>query len=593
MSEDAVGPAHDAAAARCSTPRATTSRAARADLALFESGARLPRDRRRDRCPHEHRALGALLAGRLRAAVVARRRARRAADFFAAKGAARRACSTRCASTGRSSAGRREPFLHPGRSARRCCAGGERPSAGSASCTRSSRARGTSTAARAVRARPRPRRRRTPTPCRATATSRASRALRQDLAVVVPDDVPAARRARRRRAGRAASCWPARASSTSTAARRWARAACRSRSHLDLPRARPHADRRGRRAACASAIVARAARRARGRAACLSVASVAGASGFAGALAARAASSATRASSSAAVTAPLGRRPARSTTSTRTTACRWCSRSSTSTRARRRRRRDRRLPARRRRAGRRRRCASAACASSTCPPTSACATVDVYERWYVAHPRARAARRGRLRPARAAPRRRSRGADLVANPGCFPTAALLALAPLARAGLIADVVIDAKTGVSGAGRDADRDARTSSSVDENVDALRGRRGHRHTPEIDQELAALGAPIARRSCRTSCRSTRASSSPATCTLDARPVDVDALLRATAYADEPFVELVDRPPGVRDVRETNFCRIHARRRRAHRQGASSSRRSTTSGRARRRRRSRTST
>src|SRR4051794_4105718 len=45
------------------------------------------------------------------------------------------------------------------------------------------------------------------------------------------------------------------------------------------------------------------------------------------------------------------------------------------------------------------------------------------------------------------------GSDLVANPGCYPTAALLALAPLARAGVLADVVIDAKSGVSGAGRE--------------------------------------------------------------------------------------------------------------------------------------------
>ena len=54
------------------------------------------------------------------------------------------------------------------------------------------------------------------------------------------------------------------------------------------------------------------------------------------------------------------------------------------------------------------------------------------------------------------------GADLVANPGCYPTATLLALAPLARAGLIADVVIDAKSGVSGAGRAPTPSARTSS-----------------------------------------------------------------------------------------------------------------------------------
>ena len=53
-------------------------------------------------------------------------------------------------------------------------------------------------------------------------------------------------------------------------------------------------------------------------------------------------------------------------------------------------------------------------------------------------------------------REQLRGARLVANPGCYPTAAILSLAPLARAGLIADVVIDAKSGVSGAGRGGDR-----------------------------------------------------------------------------------------------------------------------------------------
>ena len=54
------------------------------------------------------------------------------------------------------------------------------------------------------------------------------------------------------------------------------------------------------------------------------------------------------------------------------------------------------------------------------------------------------------------------GADLVANPGCYPTAAILGLAPLARAGAIKDVVIDAKSGVSGAGPHADRRPRTTS-----------------------------------------------------------------------------------------------------------------------------------
>ena len=102
------------------------------------------------------------------------------------------------------------------------------------------------------------------------------------------------------------------------------------------------------------------------------------------------------------------------------------------------------------------------------------------------------------------------GADLVANPGCYPTAAILALAPLARAGLLGDVVIDAKSGVCGAGREPTHDKHFV-AVDENVTPYKVGR-HRHTPEIEQELGAGVRVI--RSRRTWCRSPRASSSPVT-------------------------------------------------------------------------------
>jgi N-acetyl-gamma-glutamyl-phosphate reductase len=149
-------------------------------------------------------------------------------------------------------------------------------------------------------------------------------------------------------------------------------------------------------------------------------------------------------------------------------------------------------------------------------------------------------------------------ADLVANPGCFPTAAILGLAPLARAGVISDVVIDAKSGVSGAGRGAS-DKTHFVTVDENMNPYSVPR-HRHTPEIEQELAALGARRA-----------------ITFTAHLIPLDQGELLScyvtpaerlseddaralySEAYGSEPFVELVDRLPGVKDVRETNMCRI----------------------------------
>jgi len=150
------------------------------------------------------------------------------------------------------------------------------------------------------------------------------------------------------------------------------------------------------------------------------------------------------------------------------------------------------------------------------------------------------------------------GADLVANPGCYPTAALLGLAPLARAGELADVVIDAKSGVSGAGRGA-TDTTHFVSADENV--LPYKVGaHRHTPEIEQELGRLGAEL------------RITFTPHLVPLaqgelisayvtPSNPLDVGDLrtLYADAYAGEPWVEVVDGPPGVLEVRDTNFCRI----------------------------------
>jgi N-acetyl-gamma-glutamyl-phosphate reductase len=153
-----------------------------------------------------------------------------------------------------------------------------------------------------------------------------------------------------------------------------------------------------------------------------------------------------------------------------------------------------------------------------------------------------------------------RAADLVAGPGCYPTAALLALAPVARAGLIADVVIDAKSGVSGAGREPSQ-ATHFVSADENMNAYKVA-AHRHSPEIDQELARLGSPVA------------ATFTPHLVPLDQGELascyvtpsaqvsaeELQALYR-DAYDGEAFVEVVERPPGVRDVRDTNLCRISA--------------------------------
>ncbi len=154
-----------------------------------------------------------------------------------------------------------------------------------------------------------------------------------------------------------------------------------------------------------------------------------------------------------------------------------------------------------------------------------------------------------------------RGADLVANPGCYPTAALLGLAPLARAGAIGDVVIDAKSGVSGAGRSPSQTTHYI-SADENMTPYKVER-HRHTPEIEQELAALGAtlPVT----FTPHLVPLAQGELVSCYVSGASLEEAELadLYREAYDGEPWVEVATGPPGVIEVRDTNYCRISVHR------------------------------
>jgi N-acetyl-gamma-glutamyl-phosphate reductase len=86
-----------------------------------------------------------------------------------------------------------------------------------------------------------------------------------------------------------------------------------------------------------------------------------------------------------------------------------------------------------------------------------------------------------------------RQTKLVGNPGCYPTSALLALVPLLRAGLIEpqQIVVDSKSGVSGAGRTALKTPYLYAESNEDVSAY-GIGTHRHTPEIEQQLSGTGA-----------------------------------------------------------------------------------------------------
>ena len=153
-------------------------------------------------------------------------------------------------------------------------------------------------------------------------------------------------------------------------------------------------------------------------------------------------------------------------------------------------------------------------------------------------------------------------AQLVAAPGCYPTAALLPLAPLLAAGLIEpDVIVDAKSGLSGAGRTL-RLGSHYSEANEDVSAY-GLGGHRHLPEIRQQLERVtGAPV------------RVTFTPhlvpmtrgilATCYTTPRPGvtlgDARAAL-ADAYAAAPCVRVAEQPPHTKWTLGANLCYITA--------------------------------
>jgi N-acetyl-gamma-glutamyl-phosphate reductase len=177
---------------------------------------------------------------------------------------------------------------------------------------------------------------------------------------------------------------------------------------------------------------------------------------------------------------------------------------------------------------------------------------DRYERWYQPH-EAPELLDGAVYGLTEAHRDDIRDADLVAAPGCYPTAALLALWPLREH--ISDVVVDAKSGVSGAGRDATPTTHFV-AVTENVQAYK-IDGHRHAAELEQELNGASftfvphlVPV-EQGLLASCYVTTGLG-------EAEVLD----LYRDAYEDEPFIDLVDEPPGTDDVRETNRCRIHVK-------------------------------
>ena len=161
-------------------------------------------------------------------------------------------------------------------------------------------------------------------------------------------------------------------------------------------------------------------------------------------------------------------------------------------------------------------------------------------------------------------RGRIKGAKLVANPGCYSTSAILPLAPLVKAGLIetTDVIVDSKSGVSGAGR-SPKLMTHFPECNESLSAYNVGR-HRHTPEIEQVIG-----------RHSGIRPEVIFTPQLAPMDrgilstiyakpTKPLTDDAVLAALreAYAGERFVRVVDHLPSTKDTVDTNFCDITAR-------------------------------
>lgn len=161
-------------------------------------------------------------------------------------------------------------------------------------------------------------------------------------------------------------------------------------------------------------------------------------------------------------------------------------------------------------------------------------------------------------------REKIRKCSLLANPGCYPTATILGLAPLLKNKLIdaRTIIVDAKSGVSGAGRSASI-ASLFTECNESIKAY-GAPGHRHTPEIEQELSKLAEEnLAISFTPHLVPMNRGILSTCYATLNA-DIDTDKLLELYRefYKDEYFVKILSTLPETRWVRGSNLCHIGVR-------------------------------
>jgi N-acetyl-gamma-glutamyl-phosphate reductase len=188
--------------------------------------------------------------------------------------------------------------------------------------------------------------------------------------------------------------------------------------------------------------------------------------------------------------------------------------------------------------------------------------VDVYEKYYVKHTDTANLKRA-VYGLPELFRKQIKGKDLIANPGCYPTGAILALAPLLKEGLVEtdSVIVNAITGISGAGRNPSAKFHFP-NMNENLFAY-GIGTHRHGPEIEQIATELaGGDVKILFQPHAGPFDRGILSSVYCVPKGKVTaeQLDKLYR-DFYTDEPFVQICSDSPSVKDVAKTNFCQIFA--------------------------------
>jgi N-acetyl-gamma-glutamyl-phosphate reductase len=149
-------------------------------------------------------------------------------------------------------------------------------------------------------------------------------------------------------------------------------------------------------------------------------------------------------------------------------------------------------------------------------------------------------------------------ARLVANPGCYPTSALLPLIPLLKEGLVEKdgIIIDSKSGVSGAGRGLSLKTHICESG-ESFSAYKIGHSHRHVPEIEQELSvSAGSPVSIEFSPHLIPITRGMLSTIYAKTGCPEEELKSCLR-NFYRHSAFVSVIDSLPATKDVRGTNRC------------------------------------